>query len=286
VNGLTAVPTPTSIGSMALRMRHDFGRLLGELRFEPVVQRIRVAHDGITIADTSEAMLVWEPRHVVPSYAVPLDALHAQVTLRRQDAVDPTDLPRVITPDHPPTHPNAGQVATLTLGDTVLEDVGFVVDDPDLQGHVILQWRPFTWTEEETGVIGHPHDPYKRIDVLASSRHVVVSLGGTVLADSNRPRLLLETNLPPRWYLPREDVATELLEPSDHRTTCAYKGVATYLSVRGNDDGRDIGWCYPDPLHDAEPVRDLICFWSERSDLELDGVALPRVESVFSRQPS
>jgi uncharacterized protein (DUF427 family) len=263
-------------------MRRDVARLLSELRFEPVVQRIRVAYDGQVLADTTEAMLVWEPRHVVPSYAVPRRSLAAEVVLRRHEPADPTGLPPVITPDHPPTHPTAGQLATLRFADTVLDDVGFVADDPDLAQHLILTWRPFTWTEEEVSVIGHPHDPYKRIDVLASSRHVVVTLDGTVLADSVRPMLLLETHLPPRWYVPREDVATDLLEPSDHHTTCAYKGVASYLSVRGNERGRDLAWYYPDPRHDAQPVRDLVCFWSERSDLELDGVSLPRTASVFS----
>jgi len=267
---------------MALRMRHDLARLLPELRFEPVVQRIRVAYDGQVVADTTEALLVWEPRHVVPSYAVPRRSLATEVVLRHHTPGDLSGLPPVITPDHPPTHPTAGQLATLRIGDTELPEVGFVADDPDLAEHVILTWQPFTWTEEEVSVVGHPHDPYQRIDVLASSRHVVVSLDGTVLADSVRPMLLLETRLPPRWYLPREDVATDLLEPSDHHTTCAYKGVASYLSVRGNERGRDLAWYYPDPRHDAAPVRDLVCFWSERSDLELDGVALPRAASVFS----
>jgi uncharacterized protein (DUF427 family) len=267
-------------------MRHDLGRLLQELRFEPVPQRIRVAYDGQVLADTTEAMLVWEPRHVVPSYAVPRQSLVGDVVLRRHEPGHPDVLPPVITPDDPPTHPTAGQLATLRFGDTVLDGVGFVADDPDLAGHVILTWKPFTWTEEDVSVIGHPHDPYKRIDVLASSRHVLVTLDGTVLADSTRPMLLLETHLPPRWYLPRGDVANDVLEPSDHHTTCAYKGVASYLSVRGDERGRDIAWYYPDPLHDAAPVRDLVCFWSERSDLELDGVAVPRSESPFARRSS
>jgi len=269
---------------MALRMRHELGRLLGELRFEPVVQRIRIAHEDHVVADTTDAILVWEPRHVVPSYAVPLDALFAEVTMRRSEAVDPAELPRVITPGHGPSHPGAGQLVTLRFNETVLEDVGFVPDDPDLADHVVLSWRPFTWTEEGVEVIGHPHDPFKRIDVLTSSRHVVVSLDGTTLADSRRPALLLETGLPPRWYLPRDDVRIDLLQPSDHHTTCAYKGVASYYSLIGNDDGRNLAWFYPYPLHDAEEVRDLICFWSERTDLELDGVPVPRPRSPFSRK--
>jgi uncharacterized protein (DUF427 family) len=271
---------------MAHRMYDEIARLHGELRFEPVAQRIRVRNGADQVADTTAALLVWEARHVVPSYAVPLGDLDAEVTLDPHEPPDPTQLPTILTPDDPPLHPGPGQLATLRVGDLTLEDIGFVPDDADLGGHVVLSWRPFTWIEEETEVIGHPHDPFKRIDVLASSRHVRVTLDGTVLADSQRPRLLLETHLPPRWYLPMEDVVGQLLEPSDHHTTCAYKGVASYLTLSGHDSGRDLAWYYPDPLHDAEPVRDLVCFWSERTDLELDGIAVPRSESPFASRPS
>jgi uncharacterized protein (DUF427 family) len=70
--------------------------------------------------------------------------------------------------------------------------------------------------------------------------------------------MLIETSLPVRWYLPREDVRMDLLTPSDHHTTCAYKGVASYLSAEG---APEVAWFYPDPLHDALPVRDLVSFW-------------------------
>jgi len=54
--------------------------------------------------------------------------------------------------------------------------------------------------------VGHPRDPFHRIDVLASSRHVRLELDGQVLAESSRPMLLFETMLPVRYYLPREDI--------------------------------------------------------------------------------
>jgi uncharacterized protein (DUF427 family) len=82
--------------------------------------------------------------------------------------------------------------------------------------------------------------------------------------------MLVETGLPVRWYLPREDVRTELLTPSDHHTVCAYKGTASYLSAEG---APDVAWCYPDPLHDALPVQDLVCFWQPATVL-VDGVAV------------
>jgi uncharacterized protein (DUF427 family) len=148
--------------------------------------------------------------------------------------------------------------------------VGFRPDDPDLGGRVMLDFSKFDWVEEDQPVMGHAHDPYKRIDVLRSDRHVVVELDGTVLADSRRALALYETGLPTRWYLPREDVRMDLLTPSDTHTVCAYKGRASYLSA-DLQGGADIAWYYPDPLDDARPVRDLVAFWSERSVLTVDG---------------
>ena len=117
-------------------------------------------------------------------------------------------------------------------------------------------------------MVSHPHDPFGRIDVLRSSRHVRIELDGERLADSNRPMLLFETLLPVRFYLPREDVAVRL-EPSDTATYCAYKGRASYYSVptgRATWRGLITSRC-----HDAEPVRDRICFFDERVDVIVDG---------------
>ena len=100
------------------------------------------------------------------------------------------------------------------------------------------------WLEEDEPVIGHPRDPYHRIDVNRSSRRVKVSLDGKTLAESDRPIALFETGLPTRWYLPREDVNMALLEDSDTRTTCAYKGHAATFSVGGHED---VAWTYVDP---------------------------------------
>src|SRR5205823_887086 len=127
-------------------------------------------------------------------------------------------------------------------------------------------------------------DPYARIDVYATTRHVRVLVDGTVLADSRRTKVLFETSLPPRWYFPAEDVRTELLEASPTRTRCAYKGSASYWHVQAG--GRlhdDLVWSYPDPQHDALPVRDLLCFFNERVDLELDGMIGERPRTQWSR---
>ena len=158
------------------------------------------------------------------------------------------------------------EVATLPAA-------AFVPQDPDLDGYALLDWHAFTqWWEEDEPAVGHPREPFHRIRCLPSSRHVVVEIGGEVVADSHRPTLLLETQLPPRWYLPREDVRMDLLTRTDTTTTCAYKGHASYWSTSvGGEDLRDIAWSYEDPRHDAEQVRDLVCFYAEHTDTVVDG---------------
>ena len=107
-------------------------------------------------------------------------------------------------------------------------------------------------------------------------------LGGEVLADSRRARVLYEAALPPRWYLPAADVDTSRLVPSGNLTRCAYKGVAHYWHVAWRRLVEDLVWSYPDPEHDAEPVRDMLCFFSEKVDIELDGVVVDRPTTQWS----
>ncbi len=89
------------------------------------------------------------------------------------------------------------------------------------------------WFEEDEVVYTHPRDPYTRVDILASSRHVRVEVGGVVVADSaSTPRLLFETGLPTRYYLPLTDVRLDLLQPSSSETYCPYKGVVNLPLAR------------------------------------------------------
>lgn len=152
--------------------------------------------------------------------------------------------------------------------------------DTDLAGHVLVDWAAADrWFEEDEEVVGHPRDPFHRVDVRQSSRHVVVALGDDVVADSDRPTLLFETHLPVRYYLPREDVRLDLLSESDKSTTCAYKGHASYF---GTDAHPDIAWTYLEPLRDAEQVRGLIAFFNERADITVDGELQERPRTQWS----
>jgi uncharacterized protein (DUF427 family) len=269
---------------MAVRMAHRMMANLFELRFEPVTRRIRCRVGGDTVVDTTDAMLFWEPRRIVPVYAVPAADIRAQLTpFASGHQPDLDALPPVMGPEDFGIHTCAGEPLTVDSGGWALEGVAFRPDAPELGGRIALDWPAFDWIEEEQPVLGHPHDPFTRIDVLPSSRHVVVSLDGVVLADSRRPVGLFETYLPPRWYLLRDDVALDLLTPSDTMSTCAYKGHASYFSLSGDSPrGRDIAWTYTNPLHEVAVVKDRVCFFAERTDLDLDGQRVSRPVTPWS----
>jgi uncharacterized protein (DUF427 family) len=157
-------------------------------------------------------------------------------------------------------------------------------DIAELPGHVKVDWSSVErWFEEDEEVFIHPRDPYRRVDALPSSRHVVVRVDGTVVADSHRPTILYETGLPPRYYLPSDDVRVDLLTPTGTSTGCPYKGFARYwtLTVDGTEHP-DLVWGYDDPLPESAPVKGLMCFYNERVDLEIDGEPIDQVTTKFS----
>ena len=255
---------------------------LDELRYEPIGKRIRAVLGGETVVDSTRTVLVWEPRRVVPAYAVPADDIGAALAPAVADASGPGQagvrMPGlssrpVLDPSVPfAAHTANGQAMDVHAYGQDRPGAAFRLEDPDLHGYVILDFGAFDrWYEEDEPNVAHPRDPFHRIDVLASSRPVRVELGGQVLAESARPMLLFETMLPVRYYLPREDVRAELT-PSDTRTYCAYKGQASYWSaVVGGQAAPDIAWSYQDPLHDAAPVRGCVAFFNERVDVFVDG---------------
>ncbi len=104
--------------------------------------------------------------------------------------------------------------------------------------------------------------------------HVEVSLNGEKLAESDRPVLLDETGLPTRYYLPRDDVRTDLLRPTSTHTTCPFKGQASYWSAEvGGEVHDDLVWSYESPIPQAEQITGLMCFYPDRVKLTVDGEA-------------
>jgi uncharacterized protein (DUF427 family) len=270
---------------------------LGQLRHEPTGKRIRAVLGRGTVVDTTRALLVWEPRRIVPSYAVPAGDVTAELVPVDAAVADDAgtagaSMPElsgrpVLDPSVPfAVHSAEGGTADLRAAGQHRPEAGFYPADPDLAGYVVLDFGAFdAWYEEDELNVAHPRDPFHRIDVLPSSRRVRVELDGQVLAESSRPTLLFETMLPARYYLPREDIRAELT-PSATRTYCAYKGQASYWSASAGDLAvPDIAWTYEQPRHDAAQVRGLIAFFNERLDVTVDGERLDRPLTPWSPRP-
>jgi uncharacterized protein (DUF427 family) len=263
---------------MAVKITDLLGSQLDTLRYEPTAKRLRASVGSHVVADTLEGVLVWEPRRLVPTYAVPVQSVSVGL-LPRDDPISHPDA-SLLDPRNPfSAHTIDGQAYDVVVGDKTLPSAAFKPDDPDLERHLLLDFAAFDWREEDEPIVSHPHDPFHRIDILRSSRHVRVELGGHLLAESSRPILLFETLLPVRFYLPPQDVTFEL-KPSDTVSYCAYKGQASYFSLP--DKRNDIAWTYQEPLREAEPVRDHICFFDEHVDVTVDGQLWARPTTPWS----
>jgi uncharacterized protein (DUF427 family) len=231
---------------------------------------------GETVADSSRALLLQESG-LQPIYYFPPEDV-------RSDLLEPTD-------KH--THcPKKGEASyyTISVGERVVKNGAWYYPDPidgapAITGLIAFYWdKVDTWMEEDEEVIGHARDPYHRIDLRKTSRHIRISLEGQLLAETTRAVALFESNLPTRWYIPGEDVVAELV-PSDKDTICPYKGHAGYYSVRLENGEliEDLIWYYADPFSDALGVAGLLCFYNEQVDIELDGEQQERPESPWRR---
>jgi uncharacterized protein (DUF427 family) len=240
------------------------------LYLEPTPKRIRVQVGGETIADSRRAMMLHESG-LQPTYYFPPEDV-------RGDTLAPSERRTWC--------PKKGQASyyTIRAGSRVVEDGAWYYPDPipeapPIKGLIAFYWdRMDRWLEEGEDVAVHPRDPYHRIDILGTDRHVRVLLEGEVLAESRRAVALFESNLPPRWYLPAEDLVVEL-QPSVTVTRCPYKGTAAYYSAAGIDD---VIWYYADPLPEVGRIKGLLCFFNEKVDIELDGEVQGRPDTAWS----
>ncbi len=246
-----------------------------EIVLEPSPKWVRVMFGGQFIADSKRVHLLRLAGP--PYYYFPKEDV-------RMNLLQPTK--------HTEHSPDLGDASYLTVevGDKSAENAAWsytkpISDTLDLSGYIAFVWEKMdAWFEEAEPVYVHPHDPYKRIDILQSTRQVVVIVGGEKVAESHNPVLLFETGLPTRYYLPRLDVRMDLLIPSDRVSGCAYKGKAQYYSVKvGNMVTPDIAWYYTYPEAEASRIARTICFFNERVDaLYVDGVEQPKPKTPWS----
>lgn len=236
------------------------------LLFEPHPRRYRAVIDGHTVLSTTRGHLLHESE-LLPVLYAPLEDFDASLL----EATDHTT--------HCPFKGDASYWSVRTPGRTV-ENAVWAYEAPIeaaswLDGYAALYWtKADAWFEEDEEVLGHIRDPYHRVDVRRSSRHVVVTAHGEVIAESDRPALLFETGLPVRVYLPLEDV-TAGLEPSDKQTVCPYKGVASYRSLRSSAGTlADVAWSYEDPLAGARGIAGLVSFLGDGVEVKLEDAGI------------
>ncbi len=121
------------------------------------------------------------------------------------------------------------------------------------------------------------------LDFTPQPQRVEIAVDGVTIASSNRAIVMHETGLPPRHYLPPDDVRLELTAASPTATACPFKGQASYLHfVIDGTEHRDLAWSYERPINGVEQITGLVCFFDERVDVMLDGELQPRPQTAWS----
>jgi len=247
------------------------------VRAEHSQKRVRAYLNGQLVADTRSPLLVWEIPYY-PTYYIPLSDITAEL------------IPSGKTEHR--AHLGEAEILHVKTPAAVADEAARRYPDSpvaELRDAVRLDWAAMSeWLEEDEPVYTHPRDPHTRVDILASSRHLRVEIDGVTVAETGQPRILFETGLPPRYYLPLTDVRMDLLRPSDRSTHCPYKGTAAYWSVdttaeaQGGRLHQDVVWIYRTPLAESMKIAGLACFYNERVDMYVDGEKQERPRSPFS----
>ncbi|WP_421724824.1 DUF427 domain-containing protein [Bauldia sp.] len=115
----------------------------------------------------------------------------------------------------------------------------------------------------QESVWDYPRPP--RLEPVNDRIRVIV--GDQAIADTTRAFRVLETSHPPAYYLPPDDIRTDLLSPARGQSFCEFKGMAEYWSL--DLDGRSIqrvAWSYPDPTPSFRQIKDYRAFYASRVD--------------------
>jgi uncharacterized protein (DUF427 family) len=230
---------------------------------EPLRRRMRVRFGGAWIADSEDVVLLHEPGRYPVAYfplaAVADGALEPAGHTTRHADLGPTAWYTVQAGDH--SKPRAAWQHT-ELPDYASE----------LKGRVAFAWRAMeAFYEEDERIVGHAADPYHRVDIRQTSRHLTVRYQDQVIADTRRPLALYESGFAPRWYVPRDDVDLAALAPAEGQTFCPYKGLASYYDIGG---AHRAAWSYEDAWTEVLRVCGLISFEPDKVEVDLDGTRL------------
>jgi len=224
------------------------------LRVEPSGRWVRGYVGATPVVDSKHVIVVYGARRLA-TYFFPTSDV-------RMDLLAPSSVE------------NGEQRWTLSVDGRTVEDIAWSYPDNDqLREYIAFEWRKIErWYEEDDEVFVHPRDPYHRVDVMNSSRNVKVVLDGQVVAETDHPRLLFETGIRTRYYIPKVDVRMDLLEPTEKSTACPYKGNAVYWTARiGDKTYPDVVWSYPFPTSECVKIQNLLSFYNERVEIYVDG---------------
>ncbi len=234
---------------------------------EPAGRRMRVELAGAVVAQSEEVTLLHETgRYPVACFPpADLDAALLRPSSKRTQ------------------HPHLGETLwwSLEIGGQRFGDVAWSHPRPPRHAQPIAGLVAFVWDamdafyEEDEPILGHAADPYHRVDIRSSRRQLTVRLGGELVADTRAPLAVFETGFAARWYIPRRDVAREMLHDDPLRTLCPYKGVARYFDVvAGGRRAAAAAWSYPEALPESARLAGYVSFDLRQLELTLDGERL------------
>lgn len=213
----------------------------------PTEKRIRGLLSSQWLFSTTSAKLVWEIPYF-PHLWIPRSSITPLATITPDAAISGIQ----------------SSTSKLSLGDKTI--TALVVPDSfntELAGYVKIEFKDLdAWFEEQAQIHYHPKDPFHRVDILPSGRHVKITLAGRTLADTGTEggvMSLWETNFPGRWYVPATAVDFSLLRPSETKTGCPYKGSASYYdAVIDGKEYKDVVWWYENPTVESIAIRGLV----------------------------
>jgi uncharacterized protein (DUF427 family) len=226
---------------------------------EPLRRRMRVRFGGQWVADSEDVVLLHEPNRYPVAYFPRADVAEGVLDAE----------PRTTT------HRDLGPAAWFTVraGEqeaprAAWEYTGLPDHAGVLRDRVAFAWRAMdAFYEEDERIVGHAADPYHRVDIRQTSRHLVVRDGDRVVAETRRPVVLYESGFAPRWYVPRDDIDQTTLTPVDGQTFCPYKGLAGYFDIGSR---KRAAWSYPEAWPEVARVSGFVSFEPDVVDVWLD----------------
>ena len=233
------------------------------LYVEPLRRRMRVRFGGTWIAGSEHALLLFEPGRYPVAYFPERDIVAG--------ALERTH--------HTTQHAELGVTAWYTVhsgGQHAARGAWQHIELPGyaeaLKGRVAFAWRAMDeFYEEDERILGHAADPYHRIDIRQTSRHLVVRHADRVVADSKRPLVLYESGFAPRWYVPRDDIDLPALTPVELETFCPYKGVCSYYDI---GEARQAAWSYRHAYTEVGRISDFVSFEPDLVTVHIDDVQI------------